>query len=74
MRTNIQLAEKLANDLLLNSQSMEVKMFIHKDPKESEKSICQWLKQNKVTIHHITQSQSEKGGSFIRLVRILPAG
>jgi hypothetical protein len=44
---------------------MEVKMFSHHDLKEAEKQISQWLQKNPVRVQHITQSQSEKGGSFV---------
>jgi hypothetical protein len=40
-------------------------MFVHSNPKDAEKAIAQWLKENDVIIHHIAQSQSEKGGSFV---------
>lgn len=44
---------------------MEVKMFVCNHPMAAEKEVSEWLAQNPVTITHITQSQSEKGGAFV---------
>jgi hypothetical protein len=44
---------------------MEVKMFVCNNPASAEKEVAQWLAQNPVTITHITQSQSERGGAFV---------
>lgn len=44
---------------------MEVKMFVCSNPEAAEKEVARWLGQNPVTITHITQSQSERGGSFV---------
>lgn len=52
-------------ELLLESSTVQVKMFVNNNPKEAEKAVAQWLKENDVIIHHIAQSQSEKGGSFV---------
>lgn len=40
-------------------------MFVCNNPVTAEKEVAQWLAQNPVTITHITQSQSERGGSFV---------
>ncbi len=63
--TTIQLKQNTGKEFLYDSSSMQVKMFIHNNPKDAEKVIAQWLKENDVVIHHIAQSQSEKGGSFV---------
>ena len=48
-----------------SSRVQEVKIFVEKDPSLAEKNINEWLKENRVYIHHIGQSQSEKGGNFL---------
>jgi len=63
--TTIQLKQNRNKEVLVHSSSVQVKMFVHNNPKDAEKAIEHWLKENDVTIHHIAQSQSEKGGSFI---------
>jgi len=63
--TTIQLTQNTGKEFLFDSSSVQVKMFIHSHPKDAEKAIAQWLKENDVIIHHIAQSQSEKGGSFV---------
>ena len=63
--TAIPLTRNTSKDFTLESSSVQVKMFIHNNPKEAEKEIAHWLKENDVIIHHIAQSQSEKGGSFV---------
>lgn len=63
--TTIQLKQNTGKEFLYDSSSVKVKMFIHQNPKDAEKAIAQWLKENDVIIHHIAQSQSEKGGSFV---------
>lgn len=68
--TTIQLKQNTASDFLVDSSSLQVKMFIHNNPKDSERAIAQWLKENDVILHHITQSQSEKGGSFVFVLTI----
>jgi len=60
----IQLTQNTARQFL-EASAMQVKMFVHNSPKDAEKTIAQWLKENDVTIHHIVQSQSEKNGSFV---------
>jgi hypothetical protein len=63
--TTIQLKQNTGKEFLYDSSSVQVKMFIHNNPKDAEKAIAQWLKENDVIIHHIAQSQSEKGGNFV---------
>lgn len=65
---SFQLTER-ATDILSHS-AIKLKMFIHNNPEEAERSINHWLKQNDVTISHITQSQSEKNGSFVFVLSI----
>jgi hypothetical protein len=60
----IQLTQNRTREYSLHS-AIQVKMFVHNNPKDGEQAIEQWLKENDVTIHHIAQSQSEKGGSFV---------
>lgn len=48
----------------------QVKMFIHKDPEDAEKAISRWLNENDVSIVHIGQSQSEKGGNFVFILTL----
>ena len=48
-----------------SKNALEIKMFIHNDPKEAEKAVSFWLNQNNINIHHITQSQCEKGGNLV---------
>jgi len=45
-------------------------MFVYNNPKEAEKAISEWLKQNDVTVHHIAQSQSEKNGNFVFVITL----
>jgi len=47
------------------TDTMEVKMFVCSNPLQAEKEVSQWLGHNPVTIIHITQSQSERGGAFV---------
>lgn len=63
--TTIQLTQNADKEFLFDSSAVQVKMFIHNNPKDAEKAISQWLKENDVIIHHIAQSQSEKSGSFV---------
>jgi len=65
-----QLKEEARHDVLSVTASIQVKMFIHNDPKEAEQSISLWLRQNDVIIRHLTQSQSEKNGSFVFVVSV----
>lgn len=69
MRT-IQVTQNTSRQYLLNSSALEVKMFEYNQPKEAEKAVSQWLKENDVTIHHIVQSQSEKNGSFVFVITL----
>jgi hypothetical protein len=56
--------------IMKTSSVTEVKIFVQKDATEAEKAIAAWLKQNKVLIHHIGQSQSEKGGAFLFIISV----
>jgi hypothetical protein len=62
-----------ASAFQLHTQSLQVKMFIHNDPREAEDAIAQWLQQHDVTIHHLTQSQSEKNGKFLFVLSVFYA-
>jgi hypothetical protein len=66
----IQLSQNTALQYLFKSSSVEVKMFVHSSPKEAEKAVSQWLKENDVNIHHIVQSQSEKNGRFVFVITL----
>lgn len=66
----IQLTQNRIKDFLINSSAIQVKMFVNNNPKDAEKAIAQWLKENDVNIQHIEQSQSEKGGSFVFVVTL----
>lgn len=65
----LQLKREESKDLLPHSD-LRIKMFIHNQPEEAERSITHWLKQNDITIRHITQSQSEKGGNFVFIISV----
>jgi hypothetical protein len=58
------------SELLHPVSAQEAKIFIAKDPLEAERNINAWLKENRVYIHHIGQSQSEKGGNFLFTISI----
>lgn len=45
-------------------------MFLFNNPEDAEKAVNEWLKENDVTIHHIAQSQSEKGGQFVFVISL----
>lgn len=49
---------------------MEVKMFVCSRPEEAEIQINDWLRSRSVQLHHITQSQSEKGGKLLFVVSV----
>ncbi|MBO9682657.1 MAG: hypothetical protein J7502_08330 [Flavisolibacter sp.] len=68
--TTTQLTPSTARQYLLNDASLEVKMFVYNQPKDAEKAVSQWLKENDVTIHHIVQSQSEKNGNFVFVITL----
>lgn len=72
--TTLQLTQNAARQYLPDSSATEVKMFVHNNPKDAEKTVSQWLKENDVTIHHIAQSQSEKNGAFVFIVTIFYVG
>lgn len=66
----IPLTENAEKELLFESSNIQVKMFVHNNPKDAEVAISQWLKENDVAIHHIAQSQSERGGSFVFVMTV----
>ncbi|HEU4470876.1 MAG TPA: hypothetical protein VFR58_07335 [Flavisolibacter sp.] len=66
----INLTESFGTSCTLSDSSLKVKMFIHKDPREAENAIQQWLADTAPVIRHIAQSQSEKGGSFIFVLTV----
>jgi hypothetical protein len=68
--TSIQQAQNSAREFLFDSSSTQVKMFVHNNPKDAEKTVSQWLRENDVIIHHIAQSQSEKAGSFVFVITL----
>jgi hypothetical protein len=44
---------------------MMVKTFVADHPETAEKKVNEWLNRNRVKLHHVGQSQSEKGGKFV---------
>jgi len=68
--TTIQLAQTPTRHYLTDSASTHIKMFVHNNPKDAEKAIADWLQENDVRIHHIAQSQSEKGGNFVFVITL----
>lgn len=57
-------------DVATHAAPLDVKMFVHKDPREAERAVSAWLRENPVQVQHITQSQSEKGGHFVFVLSI----
>ena len=57
--------DEISSAQVLNFNSGEVKMFIHKSAQDAEVAVNQWLRHNNIKVSCITQSQSEKGGSFV---------
>jgi hypothetical protein len=68
--TTIQLTKNTIKEFAFDSSAVQVKMFVHSNPKDAEREIAQWLKENDVIIHHIAQSQSEKGGSIVFVITL----
>lgn len=60
----------LNNFKTVYKQVMEVKMFVASDAASAEKNINEWLQQNKVTVHHLGQSQSERNGRFVFVISL----
>lgn len=67
-------------DLLINPirplhaikmEPYEMKLFVDKDPIFVEQSVNNWLKENKVSIQHFGQSQSEKNGNFVFIISLV---
>jgi hypothetical protein len=52
------------------TEQLQVKMFVHADPRQAEKAVANWLKEHPVCIHHVAQSQSEKGGHFVFVLSV----
>jgi hypothetical protein len=65
-----QLAGNGTETILLNTSTLQVKMFVCNRPEDAEKTIAQWLNKNDVTVQHVTQSQSEKGGNFVFVITL----
>ena len=51
-------------------KSMQVKMFVHADPKSSEAEVNNWLGSQIVQVHHIGQSQCERNGNLLFLITV----
>jgi hypothetical protein len=68
--TSIQSTKNTIKEFSFDSSALQVKMFVRNNPKDTERDIAQWLKENDVIIHHIAQSQSEKGGSFVFVLTV----
>jgi len=66
----IQLSQNSAKQFAVNASSTEAKMFVHNNPRDAERAVNQWLNENDVTIDHIAQSQSEKGGHFVFVITL----
>ncbi len=49
---------------------MEMKIFVHSKPEVAEKQMNVWLKENRVDVCQITQSQCETQGRFILIVSV----
>jgi hypothetical protein len=49
---------------------MQVKMFVHADPKSSEAEVNNWLGSQIVQVHHIGQSQCERNGNLLFLITV----
>lgn len=57
-------------DKELTQEQLQVKMFVHTDPRQAEKAVANWLKEHTIRIHHVAQSQSEKGGHFVFVLSV----
>ena len=55
----------------VEASSEKIKMFHFSDLSTVEETINTWLMENEVDIHHIGQSQSEKGGRFLFVVSLV---
>lgn len=62
--------ETVADATMRAAVTYEMKMFVHSQPGEAEKEVSEWLKTNPVNLHHIAQSQSERGGNFVFVVSL----
>lgn len=49
---------------------MQTKIFVHHSAQAAEKELNNWLKEHKVNIQYIGQSQSEQGGKFVFIISV----
>ena len=49
---------------------MQTKIFVHHSAPAAEKELNNWLKENKVSVQYIGQSQSEQGGKFVFIISV----
>ena len=49
---------------------MQTKIFVHHSAQAAEKELNNWLKENKVSVHSIGQSQSEQAGRFVFIISV----
>ena len=49
---------------------MKVKLFISHALDDVETEINHWLASALIRVHHVTQSQSEKGGKFVFIISV----
>lgn len=49
---------------------MQTKIFVHHSAETAEKELNDWLKENKVSVQYIGQSQSEQGGRFVFIISV----
>lgn len=60
-----QYSERTSGYFSNETATVELKIFTDKDISGAERAVNHWLEHNPVMIHHIGQSQSERGGNFI---------
>jgi hypothetical protein len=53
---------------------MQTKIFVHHSAQAAEKELNNWLKENKVNVQYIGQSQSEQGGKFVFIISVFYKG
>ena len=49
---------------------MQTKIFVHHSAQAAEQELNNWLKENKVNVQYIGQSQSEQGGRFVFIISV----
>jgi hypothetical protein len=49
---------------------MQTKIFVHHSAQAAEEELNSWLKENKVNVQYIGQSQSEQGGKFVFIISV----